>query len=133
MQGPVRLTDSLRLFCKNFNYFTKWPSRSSEKDAVTCLPKNATTAQGIAVLNPRYGYPIHHHKWKILLNDAKSSQLLRRFSEDKTFAIHLWHLLSKGEFEYLTSPQSPYAAITSLHCPSTHKNCYAMTNNNTVL
>ena len=124
MQGPIRVTSALMLFCKNINSNTRWPKGSSAKDAVVCIPKNSTTSQSLAVLNSKYGYPIHHHRWRLLLNEAKSKQVLQQLSEDKTFAIHLWHAMSKDNFDYITSPHSSYAKIISRHCPRIYKKCY---------
>ena len=124
MQGPIRVTSALKLFCKNFHSNTRWPKGSNAKDAVVCIPENETAGQSVAVLNAKYGYPIYHHRWRLLLNEAKSRQVLQQLNEDKTFAIHLWHSLSKKNFEYITSRDSPYAKIISHHCPIIYKKCY---------
>ena len=133
MQGPIRLTSALKLFCKNISSNIRWPKGSDTKDSVVCIPKNETTGQGLSILNSKYGYPIHHHRWRLLLNEAKSKQVLRQFSEDKTFAVHLWHYLSENNFEHLSSPHSPYAEIISRNCPEIYKECYSNVTRSTIV
>ena len=129
-QGPTRLTSVLEIFCKNFDYLTKWPNGGSAKDVVECIPNNKTTEQfSVAILNSKYAYPIKHWNWEqLLLSEAKSKQVLHRLKEDKTFAVHLWHNGSKGRLENITSQHSPYAEIMSRHCPMTFKKCYSSDN-----
>ena len=130
-QGPTRVTSVLELFCKNFNSITKWPNGSSAKDAVVCIPKNETTKQSVAVLNSKYAYPFKVNRWRQqLLSEAKCRQSLHQLKEDKTFAIHLWNNITKGNFENITSPHSAYAAIVSRHCQITSKESYFITDYN---
>ena len=130
MQGPTRVTAALRLFCKNINSRTSWPDGKNAKDAIDCIPRNGRTDQGLTVLNSKYGYPIHYTNWGLLLNEGRARQVLQQLRKDKTFALHVWHYLSKKHFEHITSPHTPYAQIISRHCPKIYKECYFTSNYN---
>ena len=133
MQGPIRVTSVVKLFCKNINANTKWLHGKHADDAVDCIPSNATRGQNLAILNSKYGYPTNWLTWKQLLVENAARQVLKKLISGETFAIHLCHHASKETFDYIPSLHSPYAEIISHHCPRIYDTCYVTTNHTTTI
>jgi len=111
------VTSVFRLYCENFSKIAWFPVGDGAEDFKTCIEKNETSHQAIAVLNSKFGYPVHFSRWEQLLNQNRSVEIIKRLQTNKTFAIHLWNKITEGNFESMQSPNIPFVQLFSVHCP----------------
>ena len=113
------MTSAFRLYCSNFSKKTKFLTLATSKKFKTCIETDGKSEGGpVGVLNSKYGYPVHWNHWKQLLDPKNSIGIFTRLKLNKTFAVHLWNKIAKGNFDSIgLTPNTPYAQLLTTHCP----------------
>ena len=115
--GPTRVSSAFRLYCKNIFKNTSFPATAEMENFKRCIAVNGTSREGVSILNSKFGYPLHWKNWEALLNPNQSVEIFKLLEANKTFALHLWSKITKGNFEHKQLPDSPYAQVFSVNCP----------------